>query len=444
MLQTLRLAVSQSHTLPTTPLTLLALEQTTRKAAAQSIDLILFPEAYLGGYPRTATFGAAVGARRPEGREQFLHYFKDAVDLGDTPEGAGNTWVERKLPTKEGEVRGDGTREELERIARETGVFVVTGLVERCAGTLYCGVVYVCPRLGIVGKRRKVMPTGTERLIWGQGQPSSLRAITTTIKGVKLTLAAAICWENYMPLLRQSLYSQNVNLYLAPTADGRDTWLPLMQTVALEGRCVVLSANQCMAKSKIPDWITSNEPQAHLEHTKGKDGTHEGSSSPHLGRKSTITDDGHESVIPETEERPPAAGLRRKSTITEDGHEIVLPEIEERPPMAKLRRKSTITEDGHEIVFPLTTVHKEPEKTTEVQPKLTEAEYLSRGGSCIISPLGDILRGPLWDDEHGLLAVDVDFDDCLRGRLDLDVGGSYSRNDSFKLTVEGLDLSPPP
>ncbi len=104
-----------------------------------------------------------VGERKPEGREQFLRYFKDAVDLGDTPEGAGRKWVDRELEEKvEGKaklgVRGDGTREELERIARESGVFVVTGLVERCGGTLYCGVVYVCPRLGIVGKRRKVMP----------------------------------------------------------------------------------------------------------------------------------------------------------------------------------------------------------------------------------------------------------------------------------------------
>lgn len=158
MAQTIRLAVSQSHTLSTTAQTLAALEAITKNAALQSVDLVLFPEAYLGGYPRTATFGAAVGARKPEGREQFLHYFKDAVDLGDTPEGAGKKWVGRELELPKGGVRGDGTREELERIARETGVFIVTGLVERCAGSLYCSVVYVCPQFGFLGKRRKVMP----------------------------------------------------------------------------------------------------------------------------------------------------------------------------------------------------------------------------------------------------------------------------------------------
>jgi nitrilase len=158
MSQTLRLAVAQSYTLSTTPATLSALESITQKAKSQSVDLILFPEAYLGGYPRSATFGSAIGARKEEGREQYLHYFKDAVDLGDTPEGAGKKWVERTLEAPRNGVRGDGTREEVERIARETGVFIVVGVVERCAGTLYCGVLYVCPRLGVVGKRRKVMP----------------------------------------------------------------------------------------------------------------------------------------------------------------------------------------------------------------------------------------------------------------------------------------------
>ncbi|KAM0149585.1 hypothetical protein ACHAPC_009815 [Botrytis cinerea] len=385
MTQKLRLAVSQSHTLSTTSATLAALSTTTEQAAAKSIDLILFPEAYLGGYPRTATFGAVVGARDSKGREQFLHYYKDAVDLGDTPEGAGRKWVNKELEARDDGKRGDGTREELERIARDTGVFIVTGLVERCGGSLYCGVVYVCPKFGMIGKRRKVMPTGSERLIWGQGQPSSLRAVTTTIRGVKLTLAAAICWENYMPLLRQSLYSQNVNLYLAPTADAKDTWLPLMRTIACEGRCVVLSANQCMKRSDLPSWITGNTKE---------DGAIE---------------DGHT-----------------------DGYGHV---------QSKSRRQSILTDDGCEIALPQR-IEGIPE--TAEAPKKNASDFVCGDGSCVISPLGDVLAGPIWDDDNCLLSVDIDFEDCLRGRLDLDVGGSYSRNDAFKLTVEGLDLSPPP
>ncbi|KAI4603064.1 Nitrilase [Pestalotiopsis sp. 9143b] len=311
--ETIYLATCQKHTLSSLAETLEALAQQCQKASKQdpSPDLILFPEAYLGGYPRGATFGAFVGGRTQEGRQQFVNYYKDSVDLGDTPEGAGDEWVKKEL---EG---GDGTREKLEQVAKETGIFIVTGLVERAGGTLYCAVVYVCPKLGVIGKRRKVMPTGSERLVWGQGQPSSLRAVTTNIKGVQLTLAAAICWENYMPLLRHSLYSQNVNLYLAPTADSRDTWASLMRTVACEGRCFVVSANQCFKKQSQPAWV--------------------------YGKKSESD------------------------------------------------------------------------------------EFVSAGGSCIVSPFGEVLQGPLWNDDDGMLTVGVDFDDCLRGRLDLDVAGSYSR-----------------
>ncbi|KAI1927584.1 hypothetical protein LOZ58_001343 [Ophidiomyces ophidiicola] len=343
MSQKLKVAVSQARTRDTTEETISTLERVARLAASRGAKIILFPEGFLGGYPRTCTWGAAMGSRDDIGREQYLNYFQAAVDLGDTPTGAGDDWVYKRLPVAEGKnYRGDGVRETLERIARETGLLVIVGLIERCAGSLYCAVVYVDPQRGMLGKRRKVMPTGTERLVWAQGSPSTLKAVTTEINGVKLTLAAAICWENYMPLLRQSLYQQNVNLYLAPTADGRDTWLPLMQTVACESRSVVLSCNQCVRKSQMPSWVMG--PDA-----KGSDGTD---------------------------------------------------------------------------------------------------DILTGGGSCIVSPMGKVLAGPVWfaDDEQegGLLISEVDFDDCVRGRLDLDVAGSYSRNDSFKLTVDGLDLNPPP
>ncbi|KAL2846193.1 carbon-nitrogen hydrolase [Aspergillus pseudoustus] len=342
----LKVAVSQSHTKHSLADTLVALEQTARNAAARGVNILLFPEAYLGGYPRTASFGTKFGFREANGREQFLQYFNGAVDLGDTPSGAGDDWVEKKLPVAKGkQYRGDGTRETLERIAAETGILIVVGLIERAGGSLYCSALYVDPKRGVLGKRRKVMPTGSERLVWAQGSASTLKAVTTEINGVQLTLAAAICWENYMPLLRQSLYQQNVNLYLAPTVDCRETWLPLMRTVALESRAVVLSASQSGRYRELPEWVTQSE-----------------------------TD--------KTDSDPEA--------------------------------------------------------------------WASGGGSCIVGPLGEVLAGPIWnvngdsDPEGSLQVVEVDFEDCLRGRLDLDLAGSYSRNDAFSLKVEGLDLNPPP
>lgn len=421
MPQKLKIASAQSRTLSTTAETLHALERTTKQAAQQGIDLILFPEAYLGGYPRTCTFGNAVGGRSTEGRDQFLQYFHAAVDLGDTPAGAGEDWIERRLELPKGKkYRGDGTREELERIARETGVFVVTGLVERCAGTLYCGVVYVCPKAGVLGKRRKVMPTGSERMIWGQGSPSTLRAVTTEIKGVRICMASAICWENYMPLLRQALYSQNVNLWFAPTADARDSWASLMRTVGIEGRCVVVSANQCVKSSQLPTWISGAGAEAKIE-AGYANGTH--------------------SAI----ESHQARGRRRSTiTVTEDKHEICWPIVEE-----NASNKNTSLPNGDSSAIeedsPAPAPKAQPTASiASTQPPAGAEDFVCRGGSCIISPFGELLAGPLWEVEDELLVTEVDFEDCERGRLDLDVAGSYGRLDSFHLKVDGLDLNPPP
>lgn len=407
MPQKLKLAVSQSRTLSTTKETLESLASTTREAQAQGVDLILFPEAYLGGYPRTCSFGGSVGQRTDDGREQYLQYFRSAVDLGDTPLGGGDDWVDRKLPIPRGEeYRGDGTREFLERVARETGVFVVTGLVEKSGGSLYCGVVYVCPRLGCIGKRRKVMPTGTERLVWAQGSPSTLRAVVTTIKGVKLRMAAAICWENMMPLLRYSLYSQNVNLWLAPTADARDTWWPLMRTVGNEGRCFVLSAITCVRHKNLPPWIRSTNPAI-------------------IAGESATT-------VSSPRTTSPRHGRRRSTiTVTAEKHELCLPTMDEN---ATSDSAITETADSQAKAQPV---------VNGVSKLFDDEAFACRGGSCIAGPMGNAIAEPLWEvEDGGLLITEADFEDCERGRLDLDVAGSYSRNDSFKLTVEGLDITP--
>lgn len=392
MPKTLRLATSQSHTLPTLPETLAALSRTTHTAASKGVDLLLFPEAYLGGYPRTCSFGATVGSRTTHGRDQFLSYYQSAIDLGDTPLGGGDDWIYRRLPVGEGKTyRGDGTREELERISRETGVFVVTGLVERAGGTLYCGVVFVDPHRGVIGKRRKVMPTGSERLVWGQGSPNTLKAVVTEIKGVRVVMGSAICWENYMPLLRYSLYAQDVNLWLAPTADARETWRGLMQTVAGEGRCFVLSANMCVKRKNLPEWVKGESQTKTVE----------------AGKVGEVDAEGKK-------ER------RRSTVVREEQHELVLPAAEQGQ-VNGVKGSAVAGSEGD------------------------GEEYVCRGGSCIVHPLGNVLAEPLWEvEEGGLQIVDADFEDCERGRLDLDVAGSYSRNDAFKLTVEGLDLNPPP
>lgn len=187
-----------------------------RDAAARGARLLVFPEAFIGGYPKGARFGAPVGLRTPEGRDAFRRYFEGAIAL-DGPELAL-----------------------VAEAAAETGMFVVIGVIERLGATLYCTAVSVDGARGLVGHRRKLMPTAAERLIWGFGDGSTMAAVESELG----TIGAVICWENYMPALRMHMYGQGVTLYCAPTADDRDTWLPTMQHIALEGRCFVLTACQ--------------------------------------------------------------------------------------------------------------------------------------------------------------------------------------------------------
>jgi nitrilase len=204
-------------------------------AAGQGAKLVVFPEAFISAYPKGLDFGARLGLRTPEGRNDFRRYFESAI-----------------------EVPGPAT-ETLAAAARTNHVHVVIGVIERDGGTLYCTVLFLSPEGRLMGKHRKLMPTAMERLVWGFGDGSTLPVFETPLGKI----GAVICWENYMPLLRMAMYSKGVQLYCAPTADDRDTWTSSMQHIALEGRCFVLTACQFIKRGDFPqDYaaIQGNDP----------------------------------------------------------------------------------------------------------------------------------------------------------------------------------------
>ncbi len=289
--------VQAGSTLYDTPKTMEKLADLTAKARAGKAQLVVLPEAFVGGYPKGIDFGVRLGSRSDEGRAVFQRYFESAIDV----------------PGVECDQIGE--------IAAKNRVYLVVGVIERDGGTLYCTVLYFGPDGQLLDKHRKLMPTALERVVWGFGDGSTLAAPKTDIG----TLGGAICWENYMPQLRLAMYQKGVEFYCAPTVDDRDVWLPTMQTVALEGRCFVLSACQFMTR-------------------------------------------GH--------------GPADFKPIQGDADDTVL----------------------------------------------------IRGGSCIVSPLGQVLAGPVYDEE-AILTAELDKGEIIRGKYDMDVVGHYARSDVFSLTV---------
>jgi len=220
-----RAAVVQAGSVPFDPMASAAKAgRLVHEAAAGGARLAVFPEVFLGGYPKGDSFGTPVGMRKPEGRDAFRRYHDGAVDL-DGPEVAL-----------------------VAEAVRETGLFVVLGCLERDGGTLYCTALFLDGDRGVIGKHRKLMPTGAERLIWGFGDGSTMPVFETSLGRI----GAVICWENYMPALRLAMYDKRISIYCAPTADDRDTWAPSMQHIALEGRCYVLSACQHITRRAFP------------------------------------------------------------------------------------------------------------------------------------------------------------------------------------------------
>lgn len=293
-----KVAVVQTSTVPgSTPATVEKVITWSGRAAEGGAKLVVFPEAFIGGYPKGASFDIAIGKRTPEGREEFRHYYDAAINV----------------PGPETQLIADASG--------RLGIHIVVGVIERDGGTVYCTALFFGPEGTLLGKHRKLMPTAGERFIWGFGDGSTMPVFDSTMGKI----GAVICWENYMPMLRMAMYSKGIQLYCAPTADDRPTWVPSMQHVALEGRCFVLSACQHLRRRDYPTTLRthiSDEPDA----------------------------------------------------------------------------------------------------------------VLMRGGSVIIGPLGNVLAGPVFD-EDAILFAEIDTDDIARAKFDLDVVGHYSRPDVFQLVV---------
>jgi nitrilase len=203
------------------------------EAARGGAELVLFPEAFVAAYPRGLDFGAVVGARTEEGREDFRRYWESSVEV----------------PGPAVDVLG--------RTARRNRIHLVVGVVERDGGTLYCSILFFAPDGAFLGKHRKIMPTAAERLIWGFGDGSTLPVFDTPVG----RLGAVICWENYLPLMRATMYAKGIEIYCAPTADARDTWSASMRHIAVEGRCFVLSSNQFTRRRDYPADYRAAFPQ---------------------------------------------------------------------------------------------------------------------------------------------------------------------------------------
>ena len=212
-------------------------EALTAKAAESDPDVIVFPEAFLPGYPRGLSFGAPVGSRSEQGREAWLSYAQNSVG------SASN------------EIKALG------QMAKKAKSYLVIGVVERSAsGTLYCSLLYFDKTGNLIGKHRKLKPTGAERIIWGEGDGSDLTTYQTPFGKI----GGLICWENYMPLARTHLYQCGVDIYLAPTADQRDSWQATLKHIACEGRCFVIGCNQYVTKQDYPE-IYQEEIKSYYE-----------------------------------------------------------------------------------------------------------------------------------------------------------------------------------
>ena len=197
-----------------------------REAAGKGSQLVVFPELFIPGYPYGMNFGFVVGARHEEGRLDWKRYYDNSVVVPG-PETA-----------------------QLGALAKEYGIYLSIGVSERDAktGTLYNTNLIFTPQGELASVHRKLKPTGSERVVWGDANKGYFPVVDTPW-GV---MGSLICWESYMPLARVALYEKGLTIYLSPNTNDNPEWQATVQHIALEGKCYFINCDMYFTREDYP------------------------------------------------------------------------------------------------------------------------------------------------------------------------------------------------
>jgi nitrilase len=230
-----------------------------RIAAVQAAPIFLDREATLDRVCARIAEAGAAGAKLVVFPESFVPGYPDWVWTVPAGRGAMLGALHARLLANAVSIPSDATRR-LGEAAREAGVVVAIGVTERndeaSGATLFNTLLFLDERGEILGRHRKLVPTGGERLVWAPGDATGLRAYDTSIGRV----GGLICWENYMPLARYALYAAGVQIYVAPTWDHGDGWLTTLRHIAREGRAYVIGCSIAMRVDEMPPDLASLYP----------------------------------------------------------------------------------------------------------------------------------------------------------------------------------------
>ena len=196
------------------------------RCATGGAELIVFPELFIPGYPYGMTFGFTVGSRKAEGRKDWKSYYDNSI----TAAGA-----------------------EMQRIidkAVELGVYVSIGYSERdtVTATLYNSNMMIAPD-GTTMNHRKLKPTGSERVVWGDAERDFFPVMNTPWG----PMGNLICWESYMPLARVALYQKGVTIYISPNTNDNAEWQNTIRHIAIEGHCYFVNCDMYFTRDMYPE-----------------------------------------------------------------------------------------------------------------------------------------------------------------------------------------------